>query len=85
MIGGAGGFRRRARRRGLVVGAAAGAGIAHHRANKQAPEEVQDQNQEPATDTNDQLDELERLAKLKEQGVLTEEEFAAQKAKILSG
>ncbi|CAD0186120.1 hypothetical protein RUESEDTHA_03025 [Ruegeria sp. THAF57] len=29
-------------------------------------------------------DELERLAALKEKGVLTDEEFAAQKAKILS-
>jgi len=30
-------------------------------------------------------DELERLAGLKEKGVLTEEEFAAQKAKVLAG
>jgi hypothetical protein len=32
---------------------------------------------------DDQLAQLERLAQLKAQGVLTEEEFAAQKAKIL--
>ena len=30
-------------------------------------------------------DEIERLAKLKESGHLTEEEFAAQKAKVLAG
>jgi len=30
------------------------------------------------------IDQLKELAQLKEQGVLTEEEFAAQKAKILS-
>jgi hypothetical protein len=32
---------------------------------------------------SDNIAELERLAKLKEQGVLTEEEFAAAKAKLL--
>lgn len=31
-----------------------------------------------------QIDELERLAALKEKGVLSEQEFSAQKAKILS-
>jgi hypothetical protein len=31
----------------------------------------------------DLVDQLERLGKLKEQGILTEEEFTAQKAKIL--
>jgi hypothetical protein len=33
----------------------------------------------------DPVAQLQELAKLKEQGVLTEEEFAAQKAKILGG
>ncbi|MBX5474128.1 MAG: SHOCT domain-containing protein [Thermoleophilia bacterium] len=33
----------------------------------------------------DIVDQLERLAKLKEQGILTEEEFEAQKQKILNG
>ena len=32
----------------------------------------------------DMFEQLERLAKLKEQGVLTEEEFAAQKQKLLA-
>ena len=35
--------------------------------------------------TDDTLDQLQRLGELKAQGVLTEEEFAAQKAKILGG
>ncbi len=35
--------------------------------------------------TTSPADELERLAGLKEKGVLTEEEFAAQKAKVLAG
>ena len=33
--------------------------------------------------TNDVVEQLKELASLKEQGILTEEEFAAQKAKIL--
>jgi Short C-terminal domain len=33
--------------------------------------------------TDEQVSELERLAKLKEEGILTDEEFAAEKAKIL--
>ena len=31
----------------------------------------------------DQIEQLKQLAELKDQGILTEEEFAAQKAKIL--
>ena len=34
---------------------------------------------------DDRLDQLERLAKLKDQGVLTEAEFEAQKKQILEG
>ena len=37
----------------------------------------------PAPSEEDQLAQLERLGNLKAQGILTEEEFAAQKAKIL--
>ena len=33
----------------------------------------------------DAIEQLKQLAELKDQGVLTEEEFAAQKAKILAG
>jgi hypothetical protein len=33
--------------------------------------------------TDDQVSELERLAKLKEEGILTDQEFSAEKAKIL--
>jgi hypothetical protein len=40
----------------------------------------------PAEDegTDDMLDQLKQLGELKSQGILTEEEFAAQKAKILA-
>ena len=37
----------------------------------------------PASGTQSTIDQLKELAELKNQGVLTEEEFAAQKAKLL--
>jgi putative oligomerization/nucleic acid binding protein len=39
----------------------------------------------PAGGGDDMLEQLEKLGKLKEQGVLTDAEFEAQKAKILAG
>lgn len=39
----------------------------------------------PAAAQPDMVEQLERLAKLKEQGILTDEEFAAQKQKLLAG
>lgn len=38
-----------------------------------------------SSSTDNMIAQLEQLAKLKEQGILTEDEFAAQKARILSG
>ena len=38
----------------------------------------------PAADGQSRVDQLKELASLKDQGVLTEEEFAAEKARILS-
>jgi hypothetical protein len=52
-------------------------GATQHASAPQAP---------PATGgQTDVVSQLERLAKLKEQGILTDEEFQAQKQKILSG
>lgn len=39
----------------------------------------------PPTDVGDQLAQLKQLGELKDQGVLTEEEFEAQKQRILGG
>jgi hypothetical protein len=39
----------------------------------------------PAAPAADPLEQLEKLGQLKEQGILTEAEFEAQKAKILGG
>lgn len=41
--------------------------------------------QTAVSNTDNMINQLERLAKLKEQGILTDEEFATQKAKILAG
>ena len=69
--------RRSARRRGMVMGAA----IASSRAKKQnvaaAPAPTQ-----PAS-TGDNIEQLKQLAELRDQGILTEEEFAAKKKKLL--
>jgi len=93
------GFRRRVRRRALVAGAVGGAALVHHERKKageqaydQAPADDQ-QDQAPADDGQDQAqyapppadpaDEIEHLAQLHTSGTLTDEEFAAAKAKIL--
>ena len=68
---------RSARRRGMVMGAA----IASSRAKKQnvaaAPAQTQ-----PAS-IGDNIEQLKQLAELRDQGILTEEEFAAKKKKLL--
>ena len=90
------GFRRRVRRRALVVGAAGGAAMVHHerkKADEQAYDEAPADDQAPADDGQDQAqyapppadpaDEIEHLAQLHASGALTDDEFAAAKAKIL--
>ena len=39
----------------------------------------------PAGGENSMIEELKQLAELKDQGILTDEEFQAQKAKVLAG
>lgn len=75
------GARRRGRRRGLVVGAAVGAGMARRNAGPtESPVETSPA-AVPAED--DAVAQLQQLAQLKDQGILTDEEFAAKKAQIL--
>ncbi len=72
-----------------VVGTAAVVG--GHMANKQAPQAQQGAQEapapapaaEPAAAAPDPIAQLTQLAALKDSGALTEEEFEAQKAKIL--
>jgi hypothetical protein len=66
--------------------------VSRRQANKWAQQEDQQQAQQqqyappppaPAAPAADPIAQLKQLAELKDQGILTEEEFAAQKAKIL--
>ena len=82
------GFRRRTRRRALIAGAA----VAHHRDNVNA-EQQQAYDQAPAAAPQepaqyapppvDPADEIEHFAQLHDSGAMTDEEFAAAKAKAL--
>ncbi len=78
------GMRRRSRRRGLIAGAA----IGHHMAKKsaqaqQAPADYQEEPAQYAPPPPDPADQIEHLAQLHTSGALTDEEFAAAKAKAL--
>lgn len=50
---------------------------------QQAPAAVAPAPTAPAGGEQSMIDQLKQLGELKEQGILTEEEFAAQKAKLL--
>lgn len=50
----------------------------------EASKSIQSNTSAPNSSSDDVINKLERLAKLKEQGILTDEEFAQQKMKILS-
>ncbi len=83
------GFRRRTRRRALIAGAA----IAHHENKKYSGQQQQQDYEAPADDNPDPApyapppadpaDQIEHLAQLHASGVLTDDEFAAAKAKAI--
>ena len=87
------GFRRRTRRRAIVAGAA----IAHHEDRKyaeasQAPVEEPAQYAAPAPEPAqyapapaDPAEQIDHFAQLHASGAMTDEEFAAAKAKVLGG
>lgn len=76
---------RSGRRRGLVAGAMIGSARAKKGAAAQAQAAPAAPAQPaPAADTGqDQINQLRQLGELRDQGVLTEEEFAAKKKQIL--
>lgn len=60
--------------------------VSRRQAGRWADQEQQEQQQQhQPPPTGDTVSQLKDLAALKEQGVLTEAEFAAQKARILGG
>lgn len=79
---------RMGRRRGLVAGALIGSAVARNSAKNQEQNEMVDEQQAqaaaPIAPAEDKYTQLEKLAQLKEQGILTDEEFQAQKAIILA-
>ncbi len=85
------GFRRRTRRRALVAGAVVGGAVAHHATKKGYEQQADDY--APADDVQEQAqavpppadpaDEIEHLAQLHASGALSDDEFAAAKAKVL--
>lgn len=81
------GMRRRARRRGLVAGAVAGGAIAHHRNRQDQADQAYDDDGQTqsqyAPPPADPADQIEHLAQLHSSGALTDEEFAAAKARVL--
>lgn len=59
--------------------------VSRRQAQRWQQQEAQQAPDQPApAATGPPIEQLKELANLKEQGVLTEEEFAAQKAKLLS-
>ena len=83
------------RRRGVGLLGATMVGAAGYAAGKSAgkgaappqqpqPQEAPQAAPPPAAMTDEKIAQLQKLAELKQAGVLTDEEFAAQKAKILA-
>ena len=88
------GLARTVGRTAVIAGTATA--VSGHVANRQAARAQQDQAQQdqaqqdqaqapaaPVAPQVDVVDQLKRFAELRDQGILTEEEFAAQKAKLL--
>lgn len=83
------GLARTVGRTAVIAGTATA--VSGHVANRQAARAQQDQAQQdqaqapaaPVADQVDVVDQLKRFADLRDQGILTEEEFTAQKAKLL--
>jgi hypothetical protein len=75
---------RRSRRRGMIIGAAAASSRANKRAAaaQSAPAQpVQEASAVPSTD--DVIEQIKKLADLRDQGILTDAEFEAKKKQLL--
>jgi len=75
--------RRRGRRRGLVVWSGSGSAAARRNERNSNDNSQQQQQYDQPEDSVDELAELEKLGKLKQDGILTEDEFQAKKKQIL--
>jgi hypothetical protein len=83
-------------RRRAIVGGAAAAAVAYHAGKRRGEGEYEDAAAEPdapqsyvppppaqSVPDRDPIDDLKRLAELHTQGILSDEEFATAKAKVL--
>lgn len=77
---------RRSRRRGMVVGAAIGSSRANKRHAAQQSQATSPQAVTPAqpTSTDDVIEQVKKLAQLRDQGILTDAEFEAKKKQLLN-
>jgi Short C-terminal domain len=78
------GLARTVGRTAVIAGTATA--VSGHVAHRQAARAQQSEPQPsaaPVAEQVDVVDQLKRFAELRDQGILTEEEFAAQKAKLL--
>ena len=65
------------------MGAAAGAAVAHHRGRRETKSSQPEDPAQYAPAPADSADQIEHLAQLHASGVLTDEEFASAKAKVI--
>lgn len=72
---------RRSRRRGMVIGAAAASRANKRTAAQPAPAAAAPAPSAPSTD--DAIEQVKKLAELRDQGILTEAEFDAKKKQLL--
>jgi hypothetical protein len=75
---------RRIMRRRAIAGAAAVGGVAYYAAKRGASPQAQaPETHDEAPASEPAAEQLKELTELREQGLLTEEEFAAEKKKLL--
>lgn len=75
---------RRSRRRGMVIGAAAASSRANKRAAQAVPAPQPVAAAAPSSpNTDTAIEQVKKLAELRDQGILTEAEFDAKKKQLL--
>lgn len=72
----------RSARRGMIAGAAVSSSRAKKQAAAQQAQAPAPQ-PAPAASTNEAIEQIKKLAELKDQGILTDAEFEAKKKKLL--
>ncbi len=74
---------RNSRRRGMIVGAAIASSRSKKRQAIATSEKVEQTPQSQSLEAIDNLSQIEKLAELRDKGILTEEEFSAKKKQLL--